>query len=83
MSPRAEFPARPAHDCPLCGGPNGCVPARCGHFDAPCWCRAASFSADLLARVPVAQRGLVCICAGCAAGHAAGGGAVILAKVNS
>jgi Cysteine-rich CWC len=53
--------------CPLCGAPNGCVPARCGSFAAACWCREASFGAELLARVPAGQRGLACICAACAA----------------
>ena len=67
--------------CPLCGGPNDCLPARCGSFEVACWCRAASFGAGLLARVPAAQRGLACLCAACAsaaalpardaAGHAA------------
>jgi hypothetical protein len=53
--------------CPSCGAPDGCVPARCGSFEAACWCREASFGAELLARVPAAQRGLACICAACAA----------------
>jgi Cysteine-rich CWC len=52
--------------CPLCGGPNACMPAACGHFDVPCWCREASFAPVLLARIPPAQRGLACICAACA-----------------
>ena len=33
----------------------------------PCWCVAASFSDELLARVPPAARGRACICAACAA----------------
>lgn len=54
--------------CPLCGGPNGCVPAHSGRFDpaAPCWCQSAHFSAELLARVPAGQRGVACVCASCA-----------------
>ena len=53
--------------CPLCGGPNGCVPAATGRFDVPCWCASATFSERLLARVPAEQRGVSCICAACAA----------------
>lgn len=53
--------------CPLCGGPNGCEPARLGSQDVPCWCTTASFSPELLARVPAHLQGLACICAKCAA----------------
>lgn len=53
--------------CPLCGGPNACVPAACGRFDVGCWCRDASFAPELLARVPAVSRGLACVCAACAA----------------
>jgi len=56
--------------CPLCGGANGCVPARSGRFDAPCWCRDATFSAALLARVPEPLRDVACVCAACAAAAA-------------
>ncbi|MGH6648655.1 cysteine-rich CWC family protein [Aquabacterium sp.] len=52
--------------CPLCGGPNACAVSAGGSTDAPCWCRSAVFSEELLARVPSAQRGLACICARCA-----------------
>ena len=57
--------------CPLCGGPNDCVPAACGRFDVDCWCRAARFSPELLARIPAAQQGQACVCATCAATTAA------------
>jgi hypothetical protein len=57
--------AAQAH-CPLCGGPNACVPAACGHFDSPCWCRDVVFSPVVLARVPASQRGVACVCAACA-----------------
>ncbi|MDP3084455.1 MAG: cysteine-rich CWC family protein [Rubrivivax sp.] len=69
----ADTPAAPlpASTCPLCGGPNACVPAQCGNFDQPCWCQSARFSPELLARVPAAQRGNACICAACAAGAVA------------
>lgn len=52
--------------CPLCGGPNGCEPARLGSQDVPCWCTTASFSPELLARVPAPLQGRACICAKCA-----------------
>lgn len=67
--------AAPQTLCPLCGGTNACVPAACGHFDAPCWCRDVAFSPAVLARVPASQRGVSCICAACAgAGAAVKGG---------
>jgi len=53
--------------CPLCGGANACAPATSGRFDTPCWCRAATFSAALLARVPAPLQGVACVCAACAA----------------
>jgi len=53
--------------CPLCGGANACAPAVSGRFDDPCWCRAATFSAALLARVPEPLRDVACVCAACAA----------------
>jgi len=56
--------------CPICGGPNSCVPAASGRLDTPCWCSDASFSADLLERVPANQRRAACICASCAAAAA-------------
>ena len=58
--------------CPLCGGPNACVPAACGTFDRPCWCESAVFDAALLARVPAAERGRACVCADCVAAAATG-----------
>jgi len=51
--------------CPLCGCPNGCVPARCGSFAEPCWCERESFGAALLDRLPAGDRGRACICAAC------------------
>jgi hypothetical protein len=33
----------------------------------PCWCVAASFSTDLLARLPADAQGKACICAICLA----------------
>jgi hypothetical protein len=55
-----------ARACPLCGGPNACVPATSGSFGQPCWCESATFSPTLLERVPAGLRGLACICARCA-----------------
>jgi hypothetical protein len=31
-----------------------------------CWCRRVTFTPELLAQVPVAQRGQACICLRCA-----------------
>jgi hypothetical protein len=43
---------------------------RTGQAQAACWCTQASFSPELLARVPAAERGQACVCAACA-GHSA------------
>ncbi|MBL8345477.1 MAG: cysteine-rich CWC family protein [Rubrivivax sp.] len=61
-------PARPLPEmrCPLCGGPNGCLPAATGRFDTPCWCRDIAFPASLLAQVPADKAGRACVCAKCA-----------------
>jgi hypothetical protein len=56
--------------CPLCGQGNQCameMEKATGEKQAPCWCTQASFSAELLARIPGAQRNQACICARCAA----------------
>ena len=63
-SANARASAQPL--CPLCGGPNACVPAACGHFGAPCWCRDVMLPPALHARVPQAARGVACVCAACA-----------------
>jgi hypothetical protein len=65
MDPTAAAPL-PNLVCPLCGGPNDCVPAGCGRFDVDCWCSQARIPAAVLDRVPVEQRGLACICRRCA-----------------
>ena len=52
--------------CPLCGGSNNCAPASSGGFEDACWCETASFGTELLARLPLACRGVSCICAACA-----------------
>jgi hypothetical protein len=41
------------------------MPAQTGNFDAPCWCRDVRFDAALLARVPLEQQGIACICRRC------------------
>jgi hypothetical protein len=59
-----------ATTCPLCGRPNECaneIEKRTGIAQAKCWCTDATFSANLLARVPPQARRLACICAACAA----------------
>ena len=55
--------------CPLCGLINQCameIERETGVKQAPCWCAAVRFDADLLARVPPEKRNLACICAACA-----------------
>jgi len=55
--------------CPLCGQSNQCagqVERATGVKQPPCWCIQATFSAELLARVPEPARRLACICAACA-----------------
>ncbi len=52
--------------CPLCGGLNQCqAEMSATHQDGPCWCRAETFSAALLARVPEEERDQRCICLSC------------------
>ena len=58
-----------ANKCPLCGHVNQCameIERETGVQQAPCWCTAVKFEADLLARVPPEKRNLACICAACA-----------------
>ncbi|MFM2348230.1 MAG: hypothetical protein RL654_2983 [Pseudomonadota bacterium] len=57
---------QPEPRCPLCGGPNDCVPAACGRFDTACWCREVHITPAVLARIAPAQRDRACICRGCA-----------------
>ena len=55
--------------CPLCGQANQCameLERVSGVKQPPCWCTQASFSAELLARLPEAARQQACICATCA-----------------
>ena len=58
----------PPEVCPLCGQPNQCameMERASGQKQAPCWCTQASFSAELLARIPENARNQACICAAC------------------
>ncbi len=57
--------------CPLCGEPNDCAPVRSGSFDTPCWCTTVTIGADVLARIPAAQRNQSCVCRRCAGQPAA------------
>jgi Cysteine-rich CWC len=55
--------------CPLCGQENLCamvLERETGVEQAPCWCAAVTFDADLLTRVPAEKRNLACICEKCA-----------------
>jgi Cysteine-rich CWC len=64
------MPALPEPICPLCGGPNHCVPARSANFSERCWCERATFPPELLAGVPESKAGRACICANCVASAA-------------
>ena len=58
-----------ANICPLCGQVNLCameIERETGVKQAPCWCTAAKFGADLLERVPAEKRNMACICLTCA-----------------
>lgn len=63
--------ALPNTTCPLCGQANQCAPAASCDLNTPCWCRQATFSAELLAKIPEAQRGIACVCAACAKAYEA------------
>lgn len=72
-SPAAVDPQR----CPLCGQGNRCAQEEAratGLPQPPCWCTRATFSAELLARIPAEARQRACVCAACAAGTAPGVG---------
>ena len=70
QAPATRNPA----DCPLCGQGNRCAMETqrvTGIQRPPCWCTQATFTAELLARIPPPARGLACVCAACAAEAAA------------
>lgn len=70
----APMQPKPNALCPLCGEPNDCAPARSGSFDTPCWCTTVTIGADVLARIPEAQRNQSCVCRRCAESAATAGG---------
>ncbi|APW44324.1 cysteine-rich CWC family protein [Rhodoferax saidenbachensis] len=66
----ATTPPLDPNRCPLCGQGNQCameVEKATGQKQPPCWCTHATFSADLLARIPDTLRNQACVCAACAA----------------
>jgi hypothetical protein len=66
MTPRGVTPFA-NHNCPVCGQPNDCAPARSGTFATPCWCAAVTVEASALEAVPYEQRNRACLCANCLA----------------
>jgi hypothetical protein len=55
--------------CPLCGQPNACsmhAAQVSGEPVQPCWCATQTFSAELLARIPLQAQRKACVCQGCA-----------------
>lgn len=62
----APSPCPDPNLCPLCGAPNVCAQAAGAPQDAPCWCLNMTFTPELLARLPEAERGMSCICEACA-----------------
>ena len=56
----------PEPRCPLCGQPNGCVPARTGRFDQPCWCAQLEFSPQALEGIAADPSRRACLCRACA-----------------
>lgn len=59
--------AAPRLTCPVCSGPNACVPALRGDFDRRCWCETMTFSTRLLSELDETGREPSCICPACAA----------------
>jgi Cysteine-rich CWC len=63
--------------CPLCGEPNRCameLERETGQKQGPCWCVGATFSTELLQRLPAEAAGQACICTRCAAAAAVANG---------
>lgn len=63
MSPISQF--EDTTRCPSCGQPNECAMAA-GRDPESCWCMSVSIDPDVIARLPEAARGKVCICHRCA-----------------
>jgi hypothetical protein len=60
--------------CPLCGQSNQCaneIEKATGVAQGPCWCTTATFSSEVLERIPASARRMACVCARCAVGTAA------------
>lgn len=54
--------------CPICGEENRCamtLPQSTGSTPKPCWCVTATFSPELLEKVPEESRNNACICLNC------------------
>lgn len=64
VSPKAAL------ECPVCGAPNDCAPARTGTFDTPCWCASVTIDPAAVVALPEALRGKACLCPRCAAAAA-------------
>ena len=60
-------PPKPALECPVCGAPNECAPARTGTFDTPCWCTSVTVDPGVIAALPQRLRAKACLCPRCAA----------------
>ena len=55
--------------CPICGEPNQCaqeIAKVTGKPPKTCWCMTATFSSELLDRVPEEAKNKACICEKCA-----------------
>ncbi|MFN4898953.1 MAG: cysteine-rich CWC family protein [Burkholderiales bacterium] len=55
--------------CPICGESNQCAQEIAKATGTPperCWCMTATFSPEVLDRVPVEAKNKACICSKCA-----------------
>lgn len=50
--------------CPICGGRNDCEAQRSESI-SDCWCFHIPIPKELLASIPVAERGKSCVCKAC------------------
>lgn len=58
---------RDPNRCPLCEQPNACGAAGGA---STCWCFTVTIPADVLAKIPEADRGTRCVCAACVSASA-------------
>ena len=63
---RRDMLPKPNLQCPVCGGPNDCAPARSGKFETPCWCALVTVSSAPIAALSEGQRNQSCLCRRCA-----------------